>query len=100
MEANIFSLKHSDLRNAHFQYLTTELELAREFQDQRKKCCFLYFHVFLCGNEFLRPKKEKKSLNRAENLFSSNGAIWIYMQNPEFNADCLRDKNASNKGLA
>jgi hypothetical protein len=31
----------------------------KEFEDHIRKGAFLYFHVFLCGNEFLGPKKEK-----------------------------------------
>jgi hypothetical protein len=42
-----------------FQFLTTEFELAKEFKANGKsiKCVFLYFHVFLCGNESLGLKK-------------------------------------------
>jgi hypothetical protein len=36
-----------------------EFGLAKEFDDQSRKGVFLYFHVFLGGNEFLEPKKRK-----------------------------------------
>jgi hypothetical protein len=42
----------------NFQYLTTEFGLAKEFKDQSRKGIFLYFHVFLAGDEFLVQKRE------------------------------------------
>jgi hypothetical protein len=39
------------------QFLTSEFRLAKEFQNQSRKGVFLYFDVFLPGNEFLEPKK-------------------------------------------
>jgi hypothetical protein len=39
----------------------------------KKKVFFLYFHVYLCGNEFL---KRKKSLNRVQIFFFWNMSIW------------------------
>jgi hypothetical protein len=44
-----------------FNFLTTEFGLANEVEDQSRKGNFLYFHVFLCGNVFLWPKKRGKS---------------------------------------
>jgi hypothetical protein len=58
----------------YFQLLPviTEFGLAKELLDQSRKGVFLYFHVFLPGNEFLGPKKEKKSQNTVgSNIFSS-----------------------------
>jgi hypothetical protein len=52
-----------------FQFLTTEFGLAKEFQDQSRKGALLYFHIFLCGNEFLGPKKRKKSLDPTNFFF-------------------------------
>jgi hypothetical protein len=45
-------------------------------RDQSRKGVFLYFHVFLCGNEFLGPKKGEKSLNRVKKCFPSNGSTF------------------------
>jgi hypothetical protein len=59
------------------QFPATEFGLAKEFQDQSRKGVFLYLHmhIFLCVNEFLRPKKEKKSLNRVQIFFFK----WVQM---------------------
>jgi hypothetical protein len=43
-----------------FKFPTTEFGFANEFQDQSRKGVFLNFRVFLWGNQFLGPKKEKK----------------------------------------
>jgi hypothetical protein len=51
-----------------FQYLTTEFELAKVFQDQTRKGVFLYFDVFPAGNEFFGPKKERNSLDKVQNF--------------------------------
>jgi hypothetical protein len=45
-----------------------------------------YKKVFLPGNEFFGPKKEKNSLNRVKNCFPSNWSIWE-LKNPYFYAD-------------
>jgi hypothetical protein len=50
----------------YWQFLTTEFGFAKEFLGQG---VFLYFHVSLCGNGFLGPEKEKKSLNRGPKFY-------------------------------
>jgi hypothetical protein len=45
-----------------FQYLTAELGLAKEFEDQSRKGVFLYFHISLCGMSFWGPKKRKVTI--------------------------------------
>jgi hypothetical protein len=51
--------------------------LSKEFYDQSRTGVFLHFYVFLLRNEFLGPKKEKNSLNRVKQIFSSNKSVSI-----------------------
>jgi hypothetical protein len=44
-----------------FRSITTEFGLSKEFQDQREKGVFLYFHVFLCRTQFVGGLKKLKS---------------------------------------
>jgi hypothetical protein len=56
-----------------FQFLTTEFGLAKEFEDQIRTGIFLYFHVFLRGNDFLGQKKGKSHVRGPKNCFLQMG---------------------------
>jgi hypothetical protein len=63
--------------------------------DQNIKGIFLYFHAFLCKNEFLGPKKEIKSLKWAQLFFFNQ--VNMSIKNSQFYANFKKLKISKNR---